>query len=212
MTCFSFYATKNITSGEGGALTTNRADWAERISIMALHGISRDAWKRYGDEGYRHWDIIAPGYKYNMFDLQGALALSQLARLEAFQARRAALKARLDGGLSDLAEVATPGQQEWVTHACHLYPIVLRTERLTADRDTVMNAIQAENVGIGIHFRAVHLHPYYADTFGFRRGMFPNAEYFSDRTLSLPLFPRMTDEDADDVVAAVRKVVARYRR
>ena len=212
MTCFSFYATKNITSGEGGALTTNRAEWAERISVMALHGISRDAWKRYSAEGYRHWDIIAPGYKYNMFDLQGALVLSQLSKLEAFQARRAKLKARLDAGLDDLGEIAIPAQRPWVTHANHLYPIVVRTEMLTADRDTIMNAIQAENVGIGIHFRAVHLHPYYADTFGFRRGMFPRAEYYSDRTISLPLFPRMTDQDADDVIAAVRKVVARYRR
>ena len=212
MTAFSFYATKNITSGEGGALTTNRAEWAERISVMALHGISRDAWKRYSAEGYRHWDIIAPGYKYNMFDLQGALVLSQLAKLDAFHARRVALKARLDAGLRDLDEVATPGQRPWVTHAHHLYPIVVRSERLAADRDTIMAAIQAENVGIGIHFRAVHLHPFYADTFGFGRGMFPNAEYYSDRTISLPLFPRMTDADADDVVAAVRKVVSRYRR
>jgi dTDP-4-amino-4,6-dideoxygalactose transaminase len=211
MTCFSFYATKNITSGEGGALTTNCAEWAERISVMALHGISRDAWKRYSAEGYRHWDIIAPGFKYNMFDLQGALVLSQLSKLETFQARRAALKTRLDAGLGDLREVAIPAQRPWITHANHLYPIVVRTEMLTADRDTVMNAIQAENVGIGVHFRAVHLHPYYVDTFGFGRGMFPRAEYYSDRTISLPLFPRMTDQDADDVIAAVRKVVIRYR-
>jgi len=212
MTCFSFYATKNITSGEGGALTTNRGDWAERIAIMALHGITRDAWKRYSAEGYRHWDIVAAGYKYNMFDLQGALVLSQLDKLEAFQARRVALKARLDAGLRDLGEVATPAQRPWVAHAHHLYPIVVRTEMLTADRDTIMNAIQAENVGIGIHFRAVHLHPFYVDTFGFRRGMYPNAEYYSDRTISLPLYPRMTDAEADDVIAAVRKVIGRYRR
>ena len=212
MTAFSFYATKNITSGEGGALTTNRSEWAERISVMALHGISRDAWKRYSSEGYRHWDIIAPGYKYNMFDLQGALVLSQLAKLDTFHARRVALKARLDAGLGDLDEVATPVERPWVTHAHHLYPIVVRTEMLSADRDTIMAAIQAENIGIGIHFRAVHLHPFYVETFGFRRGMFPNAEYYSDRTISLPLFPRMTDADADDVVAAVRKVVSRYRR
>jgi dTDP-4-amino-4,6-dideoxygalactose transaminase len=211
MTCFSFYATKNITSGEGGALTTNRSDWAERIGIMALHGISRDAWKRYGAEGYRHWDIVAAGYKYNMFDLQGALITSQLGKMEAFHARRVALKERLDTGLRDLREVVTPGERPWVTHAHHLYPIVVRTERLIADRDTIMNAIQAENVGIGVHFRAVHLHPFYVETFGFRSGMYPNAEYYSDRTISLPLYPRMTDADADDVVAAVRKVVGRYR-
>ena len=212
MTCFSFYATKNITSGEGGALTTNRADWAERIGVMALHGISRDAWKRYGAEGYRHWDIIAPGYKYNMFDIQAALVGSQFEKLEAFHARRVALKARLDAGLRGLPELAFSVERPWAAHAYHLYPLVLRTEMLTADRDTIMNAVQAENVGIGVHFRAVHLHPYYTETFGFRRGMFPNAEYYSDRTISLPLYPKMTDADADDVLAAVTKVLARYRR
>ncbi len=212
MTCFSFYATKNITSGEGGALTTNRQEWADRIEVMALHGISRDAWKRYGSEGYRHWDIIAAGYKYNMFDLQAALVTSQFGKLERFHARRVALKKRLDAGLQDVAEMTMPVERAWAQHAYHLYPIVVRTEMLTADRDTIMNAIQAENVGIGVHFRAVHLHPFYADTFGFRRGMFPNAEYYSDRTISLPLYPRMTDADADDVVAAVKKVFSHYRR
>lgn len=211
MTCFSFYATKNITSGEGGALTTNRADWAERIAVMALHGISRDAWKRYGTDGYRHWDIVAPGYKYNMFDLQAALVGSQLAKLEVFQKRRVALKAMLDAGLRDIPELEFPVERPWATSAHHLYPIIVRTEMLSADRDTIMNAIQAENVGIGIHFRAVHLHPYYAETFGFRRGMFPNAEYYSDRTISLPLYPRMTDVDAGDVLTAVRKILRHYR-
>jgi dTDP-4-amino-4,6-dideoxygalactose transaminase len=211
MTCFSFYATKNITSGEGGALTTSRQEWADRVGIMALHGISRDAWKRYGTEGYRHWDIIAPGYKYNMFDLQAALVGSQFLKLDAFHQRRARLKAHLDAGLKNLPEVALPAVRPWAGHAYHLYPIVVRTEMLTADRDTIMQAIQAENIGIGIHFRAVHLHPYYVETFGFRRGMCPHAEYYSDRTISLPLYPKMTDADADDVVAAVRKVISHYR-
>ena len=212
MTCFSFYATKNITSGEGGALTTNRQDWADRVAVMALHGISRDAWKRYGSEGYRHWDIIAPGYKYNMFDLQAALVRSQFNKMDAFYSRRVALKQRLDAGLRDLPEIALPVERPWVRHAYHLYPILTQTDRLSVDRDTIMNAIQAENVGIGIHFRAVHLHPYYADTFGFHRGMFPVAEGYSDRTISLPLYPKMTDQDADDVVAAVTKVLSRYRQ
>ena len=212
MTAFSFYATKNITSGEGGALTTNNEEWAERASIMALHGISRDAWKRYGNEGYKHWDIVYPGYKYNMFDIQGALVLSQLSKLERFYQRRVALKARLDAGLRDLREIVLPQERPGIRHAYHLYPIVVRTEQLTADRDTLMNAIQAENIGVGVHFRAVHLHPYYVDTYGFRRGQFPNAEYYSDRTISLPLYPRMNDADADDVVEAVHRVVGRYRR
>ena len=212
MTCFSFYATKNITSGEGGALTTNRPEWAERVGVMALHGISRDAWKRYSAEGYRHWDIIAPGHKYNMFDLQAALVSVQLGRLDDFIARRAELAARLDAGLAEMPEVVVPTRRPDLRHAHHLYPILVRTEALTADRDTLMNAIQAENVGIGIHFRAVHLHPFYTETYGFTRGMFPRAEYYSDRTISLPLCPAMSDADADDVVAVVRKVIGRYRQ
>jgi len=212
MTAFSFYATKNITSGEGGALTTDNAEWAERVSVMALHGISRDAWKRYGAEGYRHWDIIYPGYKYNMFDLQGALALSQLGKIEAFWQRRLELKTRIDAAFRDMPELQLLADRPGTRSAYHLYPVLFRTEILKADRDTLMNAIQAENVGIGIHFRAVHLHPYYTETFGFRRGMFPNAEYYSDRTISLPLYPKMTDRDAEDVIEAVRKVVTHYRR
>jgi dTDP-4-amino-4,6-dideoxygalactose transaminase len=212
LTAFSFYATKNITSAEGGALTTNNAAWAERAGIMALHGISRDAWKRYGAEGYQHWDIIGPGYKYNMPDLAGALVLSQLGKLDTFYRRRVALKARMDAQLRQLPEIALPGERRDIVHAYHLYPIVLRTEMLAADRDAVMQAIQKENVGVGVHFRAVHLHPFYAETFGFRRGMFPNAESYSDRTISLPLYPGMTDGDADDVVAAVRKVITTLRR
>ena len=212
MTAFSFYATKNITCGEGGALTTDNAAWADRIGIMALHGISRDAWKRYSAEGYQHWDIIYPGHKFNMFDLQGALVASQLSKIDTFYERRVALKARLDAGLRDLPEVGFPAEKPGIKHAYHLYPIIVRTEALTADRDQVMHAIQAENVGVGVHFRAVHLQPYYAETFGFRRGDFPQAEYYSDRTISLPLYPRMTDRDADDVVEAVRTVIARVRR
>ena len=119
--------------------------------------------------------------------------------------------ARLDVGLANVPELARPSELPGIKHAYHLYPVVLRTERLTVDRDVIMNAIQGENVGIGIHFRAVHLHPYYMETFGFRRGAFPHAEHYSDRTISLPLYPRMTDADADDVVAAVTKVIGRYR-
>lgn len=211
LTAFSFYATKNITSGEGGALTTNNDDWAERIQMMSLHGISRDAWKRYTDAGYRHWDIIYPGYKYNMFDLQASLLLTQFKRIEMFWARRRSITARLSAGLAEVPEIATLAERPFVTHAYHLFPIVIETEQLRADRDTIMSALQAENIGIGVHYRAVHLHPYYR-SLGFERGMFPRAEHYSDRTLSLPFFPGMSDADVDDVVAGVKKVIAYYRR
>jgi dTDP-4-amino-4,6-dideoxygalactose transaminase len=213
LTAFSFYATKNITSGgEGGALTTNDETLAERVAIMSLHGISRDAWKRYSASGYKHYDIICAGYKYNMFDLQAAVALPQLARIDAFWERRLALKARLDAAIRDIPEIVLPAERSGSKHAHHLYPIIVRTEELSADRDTIMAAIQAENVGVGVHFRAVHLHPYYVEQWGFRPGMFPNAEYYSDRTISLPLYPKMSDADADDVIGVVRKVIAAYRK
>lgn len=213
LTAFSFYATKNITTGgEGGALTTNDAALAERLAIMSLHGISKDAWKRYSASGYKHWDIVYPGYKYNMFDLQAAIGLPQLEKIERFWDRRLELKARLDAGLRQIAELAFPAERDYGKHAHHLYPIVIRTEDLGVDRDAIMDAIQKENVGIGIHFRAVHLHPYYVEQWGFRRGMFPHSEYYSDRTLSLPLYPKMTDRDADDVVRVVQKVLEAYRK
>jgi dTDP-4-amino-4,6-dideoxygalactose transaminase len=212
ITAFSFYATKNITSGEGGALVTNNAAWAERAAIMSLHGISRDAWKRYSAPGYQHWDIIAPGFKYNMFDVQAALLLAQFRQIDRFRERRREITLRLRRELADIPELSPLGERPDVTSAYHLFPLVFRTERLTADRDTIVRALEGENIGIGIHYRAVHLHPYYRDTFGLRRGMFPRAEYYSDRTISLPFFPAMTDADVDDVVHAVRKVVARYRR
>lgn len=213
LTAFSFYATKNITSGgEGGALTTNNPALAERIAIMSLHGISKDAWKRYSSSGYKHWDIIYPGYKYNMFDLQAAVAIPQLARIDEFWERRVALKSIYDEAFKEIPELLLPAVRSYGVHAHHLYPIVVRSEQLTTDRDGVMAAIQAENIGVGVHFRAVHLHPYYMETWHFRPGMFPHAEYYSDRTISLPLYPKMTDADARDVVSVVRKVIAMHRK
>jgi len=212
LTAFSFYATKNITSGEGGALTTSNTAWAERASVMSLHGMTRDAWKRYTADGYRHFDIVAPGYKYNMFDLQASLLGSQFRKLDRFWTMRRDLTMKLRARLAPLTELITLGEHAGITHAYHLFPVAFRTEALTADRDTVMRAIEGENIGVGVHYRAVHLHPYYRETFGFRRGMFPHAEYFGDRTVSLPFFPGMTDTDVDDVAAAVTKVVAHYRR
>lgn len=211
LSAFSFYATKNITSGEGGALTTSNPAWAERAMVMSLHGMTRDAWKRYTADRYRHFDVVYPGYKYNMFDLQAALLQTQFRKIERFWEMRRAITMKLRAGLACMREVTTLAERPGIKHAYHLFPIVIRTERLTADRDTVMAALQAENIGVGVHYRAVHLHPYYRETFGFRPGMFPNCEYYGDRTVSLPFFPGMTDADIDDVVAAVTKVVAHYR-
>jgi dTDP-4-amino-4,6-dideoxygalactose transaminase len=208
---FSFYATKNITTGEGGLLATRRKDLAERAEILRLHGMSRDAWKRYGSEGFRHWDILLPGYKYNLSDVHAAIGLAQLPKLEKFWVERKRLCERYDLLLAGLPEVIRPVVRPDVRSAYHLYNIRVKVEQLRWTRDQVMAAIQAENIGVGVHFRALHLHPYYRDHFGFRRGLCPVAEAASDRLFSLPLYPGLTDADVRDTVTAVANVLAAAR-
>lgn len=209
---FSFYATKNITTGEGGMLTTNDDELADLIEILRLHGISRDAWKRYGIEGYKHWDTLYPGYKYNMFDIQAAIGIHQLKKADQFLRIRRKYVEMYDRAFEKIPEIKIPGRKGNIKHSHYLYVIQVKTEDLTTDRDIIMNAIQAENIGIGIHFRALHLQPYYKDTYGFKPGDFPNAEYASDRVISLPLYPAMTEADVADVIKAVGRVISRYRR
>ncbi len=211
-TCFSFYATKNITTGEGGMLTTNDANMEEQARILSLHGISRDAWKRYGMEGYRHWDILMPGYKYNMFDLQAALGLCQLAKVETFWKRRRQIVERYNQAFSDEPALKLLSTAPENKPAYHLYVLVIKTEELTADRDTIMAAVQAEGIGIGIHFRSIPEHPYYRNKYGYSAGSLPQAEYVSPRVLSIPLFPAMTEGEVESVIQVVQKVINRYRR
>ena len=209
---FSFYATKNITTGEGGMLTTNDDELADKIDILRLHGISRDAWKRYGLEGYKHWDTIYPGYKYNMFDIQAAIGIHQLKKVEKFLQIRRKYVEMYDKAFEKIPEIKILSRRENIKHSHHLYVILVKTEDSTADRDIIVNAIQSENIGIGIHFRALHLQPYYKNTYSFKLGDFPNAEYASDRVISLPLYPAMTEEDVTDVIKTVTRVISRYRR
>jgi len=208
---YSFYATKNITTGEGGMVTTDDDALAERMRLLSLHGISRDAWQRHGDDGYQHWDTLAPGFKYNMFDLQAALGMHQLPRADAWCRRRRSLANRYDRAFRAIPEVEPLGMRRPVGHARHLYVIVVKVEHLRADRDTVLRALEQAGIGVGVHFRPIHLHPYYRRRFGFRPGSCPAAEYAGDRIISLPLYPRMTDQDADDVIAAVADVISRFR-
>jgi dTDP-4-amino-4,6-dideoxygalactose transaminase len=211
-TAFSFYATKNLTTGEGGMLTTDDTGLAEKARILSLHGISRDAWKRYDREGPLHWETLAPGYKYNMSDIQAALGLRQLDRLEEWwQIRRSYVQLYRDA-LRECPDVTVLAELPGRRQAYHLLVILLRTERLAVDRDTIVAALRAENIGIGIHFRALHLHPFYREAFGFMPGSYPVAEWASERLLSLPLYPRMTRDDLEDVIAALKKVLAFYAR
>ena len=209
--CFSFYPTKNITTGEGGMLVTRRKDLADNAEILRLHGMSRDAWKRYGAEGFRHWEILLPGYKYNLSDVLAAIGLAQLPKLEKFLAERRRLFDLYDAALADLPEVIRPVVRPHVASAYHLYNIRVRTEVLQWTRDQIMTALQAENIGLGVHFRALHLHRYYREQFGFQRGLCPVAEAASDRLFSLPLYPGLCEADIADVVAALRKVLRAAR-
>jgi dTDP-4-amino-4,6-dideoxygalactose transaminase len=213
ITCFSFYVTKSIVTGEGGMVTTNNPAWAERLRILSLHGLSQDAWSRFSGKACQHYEVLEPGYKYNMMDLQAALGLHQMARLEANYERRREIWNRYDEAFRDLPVFPlTPESEAGSRHALHLYTLLLDLQHLTEDRDFVRQALHQENIGTGIHYKALHLHPYYAGRFGLTRGMFPNAEWVSDRTLSLPLSAHMTDEDVDDVTFAVRKVLRSIQR
>lgn len=213
-TAFSFYATKNITTGEGGMVTTNRRTLAEKMQVLSLHGLSKDAWKRYSASGFAHYDVIYPGYKYNMFDIQAALGLCQLAKIDAFWKLRQNYTEIYDQAFQEVPEIITLNKDGNIKHAYHLYVILVKTEELTVSRDFILKEIQAKGIGVGVHFRALHLHPFYRNTFGFRRGQFPVAEYASDRVISLPLYPKMEERDVDRVINTVKKIIhgARSRR
>ena len=211
---FSFYVTKNITTGEGGMMTTQRADWAEEIATKSLHGLSRDAWKRYTAEGFQTYETVYPGSKYNLTDLAAALGLHQLARVEDSLATRERLARIYRLALSELDELILPDEDDEPTnrHARHLFVVLLNLEALRVTRDQFGALLKEERIGSGVHFTALHLHRYYAETFGFRRGDYPAAEWVGERTLSLPLSAGLTDSDLDDVIYAVRKLVRANRR
>ncbi len=211
-TAFSFYAIKNMTTAEGGMVTTNNDALAEKMRLLSLHGISKDAWKRYGSEGSWYYEVVYPGYKYNMTDIQAALGIRQLAKLEHFLDVRQRYVAMYNDAFRDVPEIHTPETKGDVRHAWHLYTIQIDTERLTIDRNKFIEALHAEHIGTSVHFIPIHLHPYYSERFGFKRGDYPNAERIYDRIISLPLYPKMSEEDIKRVIAAVKKVVSMHRR
>lgn len=212
VTAFSFYAIKNITTAEGGMITTEDDDLAERMRLLSLHGISKDAWKRYTSEGSWYYEVVYPGYKYNMTDIQAAMGIHQLAKLEQYLAIRSRYAAWYTDAFGEMPEIQTPIVNGGGRHVWHLYVIQLVLERLTINRAQFIEALHAENIGTSVHFIPVHLHPYYRQTFGYKRGDFPNTERIYDRIVSLPLYPKMTEEDVGDVIAAVNKVVRKHRK
>jgi dTDP-4-amino-4,6-dideoxygalactose transaminase len=211
-TVFSFYATKNLTTAEGGMITTDEDECAEQMRIWVLHGISHDAWKRYSAEGSWYYEVCVPGFKYNLTDLQSALGLRQLARLEAMTLRRAELADVYRAGLCDLAEIELPAHRANIRHAWHLYAIRLRLERLKINRAEFIERLKSEGIGTSVHFIPLHRQPYYRDRFSLRPRDFPVADAAYERLISLPLYTKMTAHDVEDVIEAVRRIVQRHRR
>ena len=201
--CFSFYVTKNIVTGEGGMVLTRSEEDAERVKILALHGMSKDAWRRFGDEGYKHYRVVECGFKYNMMDIQAAIGIHQLERIEAYWKRRKTVWNTYQTAFAGLP-VGLPAEPEQGTrHAFHLYTILVDKDRTGIDRDTFLEAMTRRNIGVGVHYLSIPEHPYYQKAYGWRPEDFPQAKDIGRQTVSLPISARLTDSDVNDVVVAV---------
>jgi dTDP-4-amino-4,6-dideoxygalactose transaminase len=206
--CFSFYVTKNVITGEGGMVLACSEEDAARIKVLGLHGLSKDAWKRFSDEGYKHYQVVDLGFKYNMTDVQAAIGIHQLARVEQNWERRRAIWDRYDEAFADMP-LATPAPADPDTrHALHLYTVLLDEELTGMSRDAFLQGMTAQNIGVGVHYLSVTEHPYYQERFGWRAGDYPHAQRIGRQTVSLPLSAGLSDEDVEDVIEAVRRVLA----
>jgi dTDP-4-amino-4,6-dideoxygalactose transaminase len=206
LTAFSFYVTKNITTIEGGALATSERDVAERVERLALHGLSLGAWQRYTERGFRHYEVVEPGHKLNMTDVQAALGLHQLPRLSEWIECRAEQWRFYDDALADVPLDLPPPPDERALHARHLYCVLVRGDA-PLSRDELLDELTYRGIGAGVHYRAVHLHPYYRDRYGLAPEAYPVASDISERTLSLPLGPKVTQPDLEDVVETLADVL-----
>lgn len=207
-TAFSFYATKNLATGEGGMLTTDDEELADKIRVLSLHGMSKAAWNRYSSNGSWYYEVESPGYKMNMFDLQAALGLHQLKRLDDMQKRREEIAGRYQTAFQQISGLITPFVHDDGRHAWHLYVLQVDEKKAGVTRSEMITALKDEyNIGTSVHFIPVHIHPYYQKQFGYKEADFPNAMNYYKRTLSLPLYPSMSDDDVDDVIEAVRDIV-----
>jgi perosamine synthetase len=212
ITCFSFYATKTITTGEGGIAATDNDEWADRMRMMSLHGISKDAWKRYSSEGSWYYEVNCPGFKYNLTDIAAALGIEQLKKCDRFWQARKRIAQRYTDAFADIAEVQTPVCRPDVQNAWHLYVIQLNLQRLRIARNEFIEALKKENIGTSVHFIPLHLHPYYRNSLKHDPNDFPNASGAFERIVSLPIYPRMTEGDVQRVIASVKKIVSNHRR
>lgn len=212
ITCFSFYATKTITTGEGGMATTENPEWAERMRLMSLHGISKDAWKRYSAEGSWYYEILFPGYKYNLTDIAAAIGIEQLKKCDSFWVQRQLYATVYNKGFRGVPGVRVPPSAECGQHAWHLYVIQLDRDRLCIDRNHFIQLLKEHNIGTSVHFIPLHIHPYYRDLFGYRCEDFPNASAAYERIVSLPIYPRLTSADVQRVIGVVSSLVKEHQR
>ena len=212
ISCFSFYATKPITTGEGGMICTNNDTWADRCRLMSLHGISKDAWKRYSQEGSWYYEVVAPGYKYNMTDVAAAMGLAQLKKANGMLARRATIAKAYSAALNRVPQLQVPHDHAAHQHSWHLYMLRLNLETLTIDRGRLIEELKNRNIGASVHFIPLHIHPYYRDLYGYKPDDFPVAHREYLREISLPIYSKMTDGDVRDVIEAVKEVAGRFSR
>jgi dTDP-4-amino-4,6-dideoxygalactose transaminase len=207
LTCFSFYATKNMTTAEGGMITTDDGELARKIKILGLHGLSADAWSRFSDQGYKHYDVVLPGFKYNLTDLAASIGLAQLPKLGLWLKRREQIWAYYQDALASLPLTRPAEPEPDTVHARHLYTVLINADAKVS-RDDFLTEMHRRRIGTGVHYRALHTHPYYRDRWGFRPEQFPNAYTIGERTVSLPLAPKLTDSDVERVVRATREILS----
>jgi dTDP-4-amino-4,6-dideoxygalactose transaminase len=206
--CFSFYITKNIVTGEGGMVLTREEEDSSRIKVLALHGMSKDAWKRFGDEGYKHYSVVECGFKYNMMDLQAAIGIHQLQRIERYWQRRRDIWQRYDEAFAGLPIVLPADPDPETRHAYHLYTIMVDKEKTGISRDAFLNAMTKQNIGVGVHYLSIPEHPYYREAFGWKPEDYPNAMRIGRQTVSLPISAKLTDSDVEDVIDAVVRILS----
>ena len=206
--CLSFYVTKNITTAEGGMVLAKKEEDIARIKTLALHGMTKDAWKRFSDEGYRHYQVVEAGFKYNMTDLQAAIGLHQVARIGRYWERRRDIWNAYRSSLSSLPVGVPQKPLDTCVHAYHLFALRISASSGTVSRDEFLDAMTYHNIGVGVHYLSIPEHPYYQRRFGWKPQDYPHAMALGRETVSLPLSPIVLDEDVDDVIRAVRKIVS----
>jgi len=208
--CLSFYVTKNVVTGEGGAIITNNVKYANKIKVLALHGLTKNAWSRFSDKGYSHYKVVSPGFKYNMMDIQASIGIHQLRKITGSWKKRKKIWEFYNESFKKMPFIKLDSIMQHMRHAYHLYIILLDINKLNITRDIFLEEMRKSNIGVGVHYTALHLHPYYKKKYNYKIGDFKNAEFISKRTVSLPLSPKLNQKDQRDVVNTVKKIINKY--